>query len=84
MKSLNYFFWFCSGADTEVLEQCPTDQRKYTSIGVIIFLVACFAALAMFFAIQTIVKTWAMALGISLLWGVLILDRKSTRLNSSH
>ncbi len=73
MKSLNYFFWFCSGADTEVLEQCPTDQRKYTSIGVIIFLVACFAALAMFFAIQTIVKTWAMALGISLLWGVLIL-----------
>ncbi len=73
MKNTNYFFWFCSGADIEVLEQCPTDQRKYTSIGVIIFLVACFAALAMFFAIQTIVSSLWTALGISLLWGVLIL-----------
>jgi len=67
------FFWSCAGVDIEVLEACPSDQRKYTSIGVIIFLVASFAALAMYFAASTIVESKIAAIGIALLWGILIL-----------
>ncbi len=52
----NRFFWWCAGADVEVLEHCPTEHRKYTTLGAIIFIVACIASFSMFFAISTVIK----------------------------
>ncbi len=67
------FFWSCAGADIEVLEECHSDQTKYLSIGIIIFLVACFAGIAMFFAASTIVENPLIAAGIGFLWSIMIL-----------
>jgi len=76
-RIIQHFFWSCAGADTEILDHCVSDQKKYLSIGAIIFLVACFASLAMFFAAESITDNFWSALGIGLLWGfmILMLDR---------
>jgi hypothetical protein len=55
----NRFFWWCAGADIEVLEHCPTEHRKFTTVGAIIFIVACIASFSMFFAISTVIKDYS-------------------------
>jgi hypothetical protein len=50
------FFWWCAGADTETLEQFPTDQSKYTTLGAIIFIVASLGVCSMFVAVSTIIR----------------------------
>lgn len=77
MNPFSTFFWYCAGANAEILKQCPTDQKRFANIGVIIFLVACFASIAMYFAIQTIISNQLAAIGVAVLWGIMIfyLDR---------
>lgn len=67
------FLWSCAGVDIEVLEQCSSDHKKYTSIGAIIFIVACLASLAMYFAASTIISNPFAAIVVALIWGIMIL-----------
>ena len=77
MKKITAFFWFCSGADTNLLQKCPTESGKYTGIGATIFFTGLFAALAAGYALFTVFdNVWAASV-LGLLWGLMIfnLDR---------
>ena len=77
MKKITSFFWICSGADTTLLQKCPTESSKYAGIGATIFFTGLFAALAAGYALFTVFdNVWA-AIAFGLLWGLMIfnLDR---------
>ncbi|MEM9916912.1 MAG: DUF4407 domain-containing protein [Bacteroidota bacterium] len=71
------FFWFCAGADTEVLEHCATEQNRYANVGAVIFLVACLAGISMFFATQTLTSNIFLGILVSVVWAsiIFVLDR---------
>lgn len=74
---LNEFFWICSGANRDILRQCPTEYSKYFGIGGTIFFTAAMAALSGGYAFNTIFKDNLLALCFGIFWGLLIfnLDR---------
>lgn len=74
---LNEFFWICSGANRDILRQCPTEYSKYFGIGGTIFFTAAMAALSGGYAFHTIFKDNILALCFGIFWGLLIfnLDR---------
>lgn len=74
---LNEFFWICSGANRDILRQCPTEYSKYFGIGGTIFFTAAMAALSGGYAFHTIFKDNLLALCFGIFWGLLIfnLDR---------
>lgn len=74
---LNEFFWICSGANREILRQCPTEYSKYFGIGGTIFFTAAMAALSGGYAFYTIFKDNTIAICFGIFWGLLIfnLDR---------
>lgn len=76
VSPLKRFFWFCSGADLSVLEapECAGEQNKYAGIGATVFVTAALAALSGGYALFTIFKSYASALPLGLLWGVLIFN----------
>lgn len=77
MQKLKSFFWFCSGAEIEILKKCPTENSKYTGIGATVFFTGVFAAISGAYALYTVFdNVWA-ATGFGLLWGLMIfnLDR---------
>jgi hypothetical protein len=41
MKKISSFFLFASGADLNLLNQCPSDKNKYLGIGGTVFLPGC-------------------------------------------
>ena len=50
-----YFFIFCSGADTAILEECsPGERTKYAGIGATVFFTAVMAAIAGSYALYTV------------------------------
>lgn len=71
------FLWFCSGANIKVLEKCPVDQGKYTTIGFTILLTSVLASLSGGYAIFTIFNSIPIAAGFGSFWGLMIgnLDR---------
>ncbi len=77
MNSITRFFWVCSGAHLDTLEQCPSESSKYTGIGATIFFTGLFAAIAAGYALYTVFDNaiWASLFG--LVWGLMIfnLDR---------
>ncbi len=77
MQVLTRFFWFCSGANFNLLQKSPTESNKYLGIGATVFFTGIFAALAGFYALYTVFQSWAIALFFALLWGTMIfnLDR---------
>jgi hypothetical protein len=77
MQALIRFFWFCSGANSSILQKVPTESNKYLGIGGTVFFTAVFAALAGFYAIYTVFQSWGFSLLFALLWGAMIfnLDR---------
>jgi len=77
MQVLTRFFWFCSGANFNLLQKAPTESNKYLGIGATVFFTGVFAALAGFYALYTVFQSWAIALIFALLWGAMIfnLDR---------
>ncbi len=77
MQVLTRFFWFCSGANFNLLQKSPTESNKYLGIGATVFFTGIFAALAGFYALYTVFQSWAIALFFALLWGAMIfnLDR---------
>lgn len=75
---LQRFFIFCSGADTEILEQCsPGERTKYAGIGATVFFTAVMATIASAYALYTVFDNYYTAIFSGFIWGLLIfnLDR---------
>ena len=76
-KWLYRFFWWCAGADQDLLSKCETDHEKYLGIGLTIFLTAVLATISGSFAIGTLVSETQYVVAMGLFWGFIIfnLDR---------
>lgn len=75
---LKQFFITCSGADTDILEQCSKgEQNKYAGIGATVFFTALMAFIAASYALFTVFDNYFTAIGFGFIWGLLIfnLDR---------
>lgn len=75
---LKQFFIICSGADTDILEQCSKgEQNKYAGIGATVFFTALMAFIAASYALYTVFNNYFVAIGFGFIWGLLIfnLDR---------
>ncbi|MCX2679864.1 DUF4407 domain-containing protein [Galbibacter sp. EGI 63066] len=75
---LNSFFRMCSGADTELLEECSkAEQIKQAGIGATVFFTAVMAFIACSYALYTVFDNVLIAVFFGLVWGLLIfnLDR---------
>lgn len=77
MKRINRFFWWCAGANIEVVEKCPTDHAKYFGVGGTIVFTALMASFAGGYAFFTAFKSVISSLFFGAFWGLLIfnLDR---------
>ncbi|MEX2231859.1 MAG: DUF4407 domain-containing protein [Cyclobacteriaceae bacterium] len=77
MQKLISFFWFCSGAETDILKKCPTESSKYTGIGATIFFTGVFAFLAAAYSLYTVFDSFWAATAFGIVWGLMIfnLDR---------
>lgn len=76
------FFIFCSGADKDIISQCPRSERnKYASIGATVFLTGLLAAISSGYALYTIFRgeehAFKSAIIFGLIWAIVIfnLDR---------
>ncbi|WNH13527.1 DUF4407 domain-containing protein [Thalassobellus suaedae] len=75
---LKQFFIICSGADTDILEQCSKgEQNKYAGIGATVFFTAVIAFIAGSYALYTVFDNVYTSIFFGLIWGLLIfnLDR---------
>jgi hypothetical protein len=75
---LQRFFIFCSGADTDILEDCsPGERTKYAGIGATVFFTAVMATIASAYALYTVFDNYITAIFFGFIWGLLIfnLDR---------
>ncbi|MFC0603096.1 DUF4407 domain-containing protein [Winogradskyella pulchriflava] len=75
---LKQFFILCSGADTDILENCSNgEQNKYAGIGATVFFTALMATIAASYALYTVFDNLYASLFFGLVWGLLIfnLDR---------
>ncbi len=75
---LKRFFIICSGADTNILEQCSSgEQNKYAGIGATVFFTAVMAFIAAGYALYTVFDNLFSAIFFGFIWGLLIfnLDR---------
>ncbi|WP_372754214.1 DUF4407 domain-containing protein [Mariniflexile sp.] len=75
---LKQFFIICSGADTDILEQCSKgEQNKYAGIGATVFFTAVMAFIAGSYALYTVFDNLYTSILFGLIWGLLIfnLDR---------
>ncbi|GAB2615746.1 DUF4407 domain-containing protein [Belliella aquatica] len=77
MKNVNQFFWFCSGANFNLLKRAPTESNKYVGIGGTIFFTGLLATISAGYALFTIFQSVWYALAFGLVWGLMIfnLDR---------
>ncbi|SNR80418.1 DUF4407 domain-containing protein [Lutibacter flavus] len=75
---LKQFFWMCSGADTDILQQSSkSEQTKFAGIGGTVFFTAVMAFIAASYALYTVFDNYFTAIFFGLVWGLLIfnLDR---------
>jgi hypothetical protein len=75
---LKKFFIICSGADTDILDNCAIgEQNKYAGIGATVFFTAVMAFIACTYALFTVFDNLFAAIGFGFIWGLLIfnLDR---------
>ncbi|WP_298368389.1 DUF4407 domain-containing protein [uncultured Lutibacter sp.] len=75
---LKQFFWMCSGADTNILQDSSkAEQIKYAGIGGTVFFTAVMAFIASSYALFTVFDNYYSAIIFGLIWGLLIfnLDR---------
>lgn len=77
MKKISTFLLYASGADLQLLEQCPSEKSKYIGIGGTVFFTGLFAALAAAYALFTVFDNYYIAIVLGLVWGLMIfnLDR---------
>lgn len=69
----NNFFWWCAGANRDVLRECPTEWAKYAGMGGTIFSTACMAALSGGYAISYVFNNTIVAVLFGLFWGFVII-----------
>ena len=75
---LKHFFIICSGADTDILNQCSKgEQNKYAGIGATVFFTAVMAFIAASYALFTVFDNLYTSIFFGIIWGLLIfnLDR---------
>ena len=75
---LKQFFILCSGADTDILNDCSIgEQNKYAGIGATVFFTAVMATIAASYALYTVFDSLYSSIFFGLIWGLLIfnLDR---------
>ncbi|MFK7834084.1 MAG: DUF4407 domain-containing protein [Winogradskyella sp.] len=75
---LKQFFILCSGADTDILNDCSIgEQNKYAGIGATVFFTAVMATIAGSYALYTVFDNLYASIFFGLIWGLLIfnLDR---------
>ncbi|NNE33082.1 MAG: DUF4407 domain-containing protein [Winogradskyella sp.] len=75
---LKQFFILCSGADTDILNDCSVgEQNKYAGIGATVFFTAVMASIAASYALFTVFDNLYTSVFFGLIWGLLIfnLDR---------
>ena len=75
---LKQFFILCSGADTDILNDCSIgEQNKYAGIGATVFFTAVMATIAGSYALYTVFDNLYSSIFFGLIWGLLIfnLDR---------
>lgn len=77
MQKVISFFWFCSGADPEILKKCPSETAKYSGIGATVFFTGVFAFLSAAYALYTVFDGVISAMLFGVVWGLMIfnLDR---------
>lgn len=77
MRKVISFFWFCSGAGTEILKKCPSETAKYTGIGATVFFTGVFAFLSASYALYTVFENFFTSIAFGIVWGLMIfnLDR---------
>jgi hypothetical protein len=77
MRKVISFFWFCSGADTDILKKCPSETAKYTGIGATVFFTGVFAFLSASYALYTVFENFFTSIAFGIVWGLMIfnLDR---------
>ena len=72
------FFWWCSGANTDVLRDCPhSEQNKYVGIGATVFFTGLLASISGGYALFTVFNNLYPAIVFGIIWGFVIfnLDR---------
>ena len=77
MNKVKNFFWYCAGANHQLLNQSTTESSKYVGIGATVFFTGLFAALAAGYAFFTVFNGYLIASILGLIWGLMIfnLDR---------
>jgi Domain of unknown function (DUF4407) len=69
------FLIWLSGADREILAQCPTERAKYVGIGSAILITAAMAAVSMTFALYGALKlSLPIAIPFAVAWGLAIMS----------
>jgi len=78
-EQIQRFLWWCAGADVATLQACPTDQTRFTALGMMVLVAPCLASISFaFFLTQTFGLPTALAVFAGVLWGfgvVFMLDR---------
>ena len=74
---LQTFFIACSGADRDIMQECPSEFNKYSGIGATIFLTASLAVFTGGYALNFVFDNVPLSILFGLLWGIIIfnLDR---------
>src|SRR5690349_24183664 len=77
MQKITSLFLLASGADLQILEECPSEKNKYAGIGATIFFTGLFATMAAAYALFTVFDSYWVSILLGLLWGMMIfnLDR---------
>lgn len=69
---IQYFFWLFSGAEINILKDCPTDYNRQAGIGFTIFMTTLFAMFAGGYAGWYFSKSIFVAIVFAIIWGMLI------------
>lgn len=72
------FFWWCSGANQDILMDCPqSEHNKYVGIGATVFFTGMLATLSGGYALFSVFKSVYPAIAFGIIWGLVIfnLDR---------
>lgn len=75
---LQRFFWMCSGADTDILNNSSkAEQTKFVGIGATVFFTAVMATIASSYALYNVFDNYYTSVFFGIIWGLLIfnLDR---------
>ena len=78
VSGFTQFFWWCSGANTDVLRDCPhSEQNKYVGIGATVFFTGVLATISGGYALFSVFKSVYPAIAFGIIWGLVIfnLDR---------